>query len=280
MSATGTFQFNQSGSVFGGGNLFKNAALFTNNPGVAASLGSQYTFVNTATYRADNAALAMSFWRCCLFQTTWDTVNGGTQSYGTVNAGGLINPTVGAGVTITDMRDWEWTAGTFAGTVTNRSHIYFAATSTPAATIFEGIRSALVASANHRFIRHVGTAQSDFGGAIGLGAGATIDVVLSRGAANRLDLASGDDLRLVSGALQFGGTTEQISRSGGVVTYTAATRHTFTTPVQLPSYTVAGVPSANPAGQMAYISNESGGAVPAFSDGANWRRVTDRAIIT
>jgi hypothetical protein len=47
-----------------------------------------------------------------------------------------------------------------------------------------------------------------------------------------------------------------------------------------PSYTVAGVPSATPAGQMIYVSNESGGAVPAFSDGTNWRRVTDRAIIT
>lgn len=53
-------------------------------------------------------------------------------------------------------------------------------------------------------------------------------------------------------------------------------------PMQLPSYTVAGVPSASTsgAGSMIYVSNESGGAVVAFSDGTNWRRVTDRATIT
>ena len=52
-------------------------------------------------------------------------------------------------------------------------------------------------------------------------------------------------------------------------------------PFQLASYTVAGVPAASKnTACMVYISNESGGAVPAFSDGTNWRRVTDRAIIS
>jgi hypothetical protein len=54
---------------------------------------------------------------------------------------------------------------------------------------------------------------------------------------------------------------------------------TFSVPPVVPSYTVAGVPSASPAGQLAYISNETGGAVLAFSDATNWRRVTDRAVI-
>lgn len=48
----------------------------------------------------------------------------------------------------------------------------------------------------------------------------------------------------------------------------------------LPSYTVSTLPTATPAGQMVYVTNESGGAVPAFADGTNWRRVTDRAIVT
>jgi hypothetical protein len=48
----------------------------------------------------------------------------------------------------------------------------------------------------------------------------------------------------------------------------------------LPSFTVSTLPTATPAGQMAYVTNESGGAVPAFADGTNWRRVTDRAIVT
>lgn len=47
-----------------------------------------------------------------------------------------------------------------------------------------------------------------------------------------------------------------------------------------PSYTVAGAPATPAAGRLAYISNEAGGAVLAFGDGAAWRRVTDRAIIS
>lgn len=49
----------------------------------------------------------------------------------------------------------------------------------------------------------------------------------------------------------------------------------------MPSYTVAEAPDATalPRGWI-YVSNEAGGAVPAFSDGTNWRRVTDRAVIS
>lgn len=48
------------------------------------------------------------------------------------------------------------------------------------------------------------------------------------------------------------------------------------------AYTVATVPSASAkgAGAMIYVTNESGGAVLATSDGTNWRRSTDRAIIS
>ena len=53
------------------------------------------------------------------------------------------------------------------------------------------------------------------------------------------------------------------------------------TAVILEAYTVAGVPDATlyTAG-LIYVTNETGGAVPAFSDGTNWRRVTDRTIIS
>jgi hypothetical protein len=47
----------------------------------------------------------------------------------------------------------------------------------------------------------------------------------------------------------------------------------------LRSYTVGTLPAAGPAGGQIYVSNETGGAVPAFSDGTNWRRVTDRTIV-
>jgi len=48
----------------------------------------------------------------------------------------------------------------------------------------------------------------------------------------------------------------------------------------LPSYTANALPSATVAGSMIYVTNETGGPVPAFADGTNWRRVTDRAIVT
>lgn len=52
------------------------------------------------------------------------------------------------------------------------------------------------------------------------------------------------------------------------------------TPLKLKSFTVAGVPpAADWAASMIYVTNETGGATPAFSDGTDWRRVTDRAII-
>lgn len=51
--------------------------------------------------------------------------------------------------------------------------------------------------------------------------------------------------------------------------------------VILPTFTVATLPTASEVtGGMIYVSDESGGAVPAFSDGSNWRRTTDRAIVS
>lgn len=48
---------------------------------------------------------------------------------------------------------------------------------------------------------------------------------------------------------------------------------------RLRSYTVATLPAASAAaGQIIYCSDETGGAVPVFSDSTAWRRVTDRNI--
>lgn len=48
----------------------------------------------------------------------------------------------------------------------------------------------------------------------------------------------------------------------------------------LPNYVALGLPTAVNLGGFIYVTDESGGPVPAFSDGVNWRRVTDRAIVT
>lgn len=48
----------------------------------------------------------------------------------------------------------------------------------------------------------------------------------------------------------------------------------------LPLSTVADLPADAQEGQWALVTDESGGAVPAFFDGAVWRRVTDRAVVS
>lgn len=68
------------------------------------------------------------------------------------------------------------------------------------------------------------------------------------------------------------GGNPAIGTSAGSVQFTAI-------PIP-PSYTVSTLPAAGTAGGQIYVSNESGGAVLAFSDATNWRRVTDRAIVS
>lgn len=50
---------------------------------------------------------------------------------------------------------------------------------------------------------------------------------------------------------------------------------------QAKTYTVDTLPEASdyPRG-VVYVSDETGGAVLAFSDGSDWRRVTDRAVVS
>ena len=52
-------------------------------------------------------------------------------------------------------------------------------------------------------------------------------------------------------------------------------------PIRCASYTVATVPSASTSGtgSQIYVTDETGGATHASSDGTNWRRASDRAII-
>jgi hypothetical protein len=52
-------------------------------------------------------------------------------------------------------------------------------------------------------------------------------------------------------------------------------------PVVLPSFTVGTLPSASLWTRgLIYVSDDVGGTTPAFSDGTNWRRVADRAVVS
>lgn len=52
-------------------------------------------------------------------------------------------------------------------------------------------------------------------------------------------------------------------------------------PVMFKSYLKTALPAAATyTGGMIFVTNDAGGSTPAFSDGTNWRRVADRAIIS
>ena len=52
-------------------------------------------------------------------------------------------------------------------------------------------------------------------------------------------------------------------------------------PMKLKGYTVSQLGSLTAsAGAMVYCTDETGGSIPAFYDGTNWRRVSDRAIVS
>lgn len=57
-------------------------------------------------------------------------------------------------------------------------------------------------------------------------------------------------------------------------------------PLMVRAYTVSTLPDAgdwsdnDTFSSIVYVTDETGGAVIAFSDGTNWRRVTDRAIVS
>jgi hypothetical protein len=51
-------------------------------------------------------------------------------------------------------------------------------------------------------------------------------------------------------------------------------------PVELKPFPVAALPRANGPPAVISVPNEAGGATVAFSDGTNWRRVQDRAVVS
>jgi hypothetical protein len=124
-----------------------------------------------------------------------------------------------------------------------------------------------------------------------LTAGSGIAIVVDSATDTITIAASGGSEIFVDGA-DFGTVTEPVTLSDdlGLVTDAVIAEADLGTIVTsgliypdqfvLPSFTTTTLPSASVAGAMIYVTNETGGAVPAFADGTNWRRVTDRAIVT
>ena len=78
-----------------------------------------------------------------------------------------------------------------------------------------------------------------------------------------------DDLGLITEALDAQVDLGEIVTSGVF----------YPNQLVLPSFTVSTLPSATIPAQIIYVSNATGGAITAFSDGTNWRRTSDRSVI-
>ncbi len=89
-----------------------------------------------------------------------------------------------------------------------------------------------------------------------------------------------DSLRLQTNSAE----RVRITKDGdlGIGKTTPTTKLDVDGPIRPKSYTVATLASAasHGAGAIIYVSDEIGGAVLAFSDGTNWRRVTDRVVVS
>lgn len=144
----------------------------------------------------------------------------------------------------------------------------------------------------------------DSAGNVGLGTSSPEDkldvngTIISRGQSPAIALLG--DIDGAKGLIKLGGnqvtfctdSTDTASLGTGDVTYKGRTyRPKFAInpdgsiisagPIKPPSYTVGTVPAAGShTGAIVYVSDETGGAIPAFSDGTNWRRMTDRAVIS
>lgn len=121
---------------------------------------------------------------------------------------------------------------------------------------------------------------------------------LSNIGTNSLAARTGDDNQVVTGTAGGTGTLAQWDANGDLVSGAEVILLLTTTtadeaylsrdgsqeasgPVRIASYTVATVPPATDYTQgIIYVSDEAGGATVAFSDGTNWRRVQDRAVIS
>lgn len=55
--------------------------------------------------------------------------------------------------------------------------------------------------------------------------------------------------------------------------------HVTAQQVQLPIYTIATLPSPSQQCGLVYVTDIPGAAQPVYSDGVNWRRVTNRLIV-
>ena len=113
----------------------------------------------------------------------------------------------------------------------------------------------------------------------------TASFIFQTGYSGRAELGlTGDDkLHLKVSADGVSWTEALVVDSSGRVGLGIATPTTaldVAGPIRVGTYLVSSLPSASATGQLIFVSNETSGPVIAFADGSNWRRVTDRLVVS
>jgi hypothetical protein len=189
-------------------------------------------------------------------------------SFGTIK---LRNSSTTVGIDLTQASGTDWNATGQGGIVTlnwtNLSHVI-----TGGLTVNSGTTAiSLGADATNKTIT-LGSTSNTSATTFDSGTG-TVNAWTSA-SARAINVGTGNAIQTLN--LCNHATPVNVINIGGAASIT-----TFGSAPVVPTFTVAGVPNAATwARGIIYVSNEAGGAVLAFSDGTNWRRVTDRAIVS
>lgn len=125
----------------------------------------------------------------------------------------------------------------------------------------------VLGNANHVYLEPVG---DDVFAIKGAGGGATFSRACIGGTSSAFPAFKRDGANLMF----------RLADDSGDCSISAA-KITASAPVVVASYTVVTVPAASSHTRgLIYVSDESGGATLAFSDGTDWRRLADRAVIS
>lgn len=209
-----TIEFAQTTSLFGAANIVRHAQRYQPQSGAGAiTIGPVFTFVHIATISANGiAGVVHSQTRDFSSQPVYNG-DGGTLTIG-LSQQFLATMSVNTGATVTTRHCFRADDGAGLGAIGVQR--FFSATDCTRGTVENSVLwTDQPAGALNRMVRHLGTSQSDFGGPIALGAGAsTPDWILSHLAANIATLADGDSLRISTGSL-FMGATGDVALSRG-----------------------------------------------------------------
>ncbi len=258
----------EQNSAFAFGNIFANGtAVLANTVGDTVTLTAGDNISITGNASAKSVTFAVT-------GISLNSISNGTSNVTVVSSGGNVT----VGVAGSEVAEFSGSGLTVTGNITGNG-AGLSGINVFSNVSIDGGNSILADSISDTLTLIAGDGISLTGNA----AADSITIALT---------GSGDSIFVTGGDM---GTVEEAvtqQQDLGLVTDTPTTEIDMGTivtggviyPDQLviPTYTVAQLAnlSATPAAQFVYCSDESGGAIPAFSDGTNWRRVSDRAIVT